>query len=330
MTRPARQPRRAGGEGTKRVGCTSQCVGRFRLAAGLASSPRSAGRIGDGLCDCRVGRPLFTLTVSGILTMKLSAGRARSRLDRFAPRLPDGRRRAASRCSASGDRPRRRRPPRPPTAGAGGAAGRQASPRPSAATSSSTSSSRCGWVFGIILLIVSIALVALVRAAVMDLRMGAAIPPGFVEDFTDTVNKRQFKDAYELAKDDDSFLGRVLTTGMSRLQYGIEDAREAAFNMVESIKAGKEQSCRLPGHHRHAGAAARPGRHGVRHDPRLHGAGRISSRQFDVLADKHLARPRGDAARHRPVGAGHLLPRVLQEPADRASRWTRPTSPTTC
>src|SRR5438132_7461693 len=28
---------------------------------------------------------------------------------------------------------------------------------------------------------------------------------------------------------------------MGRLQYGLEDAREAAVNMVESIKAGKEQ-----------------------------------------------------------------------------------------
>ena len=36
-------------------------------------------------------------------------------------------------------------------------------------------------------------------------------------------------------------LARVLTTGMGRLQYGIEDAREAAFNMVETIKSGKEQ-----------------------------------------------------------------------------------------
>ena len=49
------------------------------------------------------------------------------------------------------------------------------------------------------------------------------------------------KAAYDLAKGDESFLGRVLTTGMSRLQYGIEDAREAAFNMVESVKSSKEQ-----------------------------------------------------------------------------------------
>ena len=75
----------------------------------------------------------------------------------------------------------------------------------------------------------------------MELRLGSAIPPTFVEDFTETVNKRRFKEAYELAKEDTSFVARVLTAGMSRLQYGIEDAREASFSMLESVKAGKEQ-----------------------------------------------------------------------------------------
>jgi biopolymer transport protein ExbB len=98
-----------------------------------------------------------------------------------------------------------------------------------------------GWVFGPMILVISVALVALIVLLAMDLRMGGAIPPGFVEEFTDTVNKRRFKEAFDMARNDNSFLARVLTAGMGRLQYGIEDAREAAFNMVESIKASKEQ-----------------------------------------------------------------------------------------
>src|SRR5438132_3967272 len=97
-----------------------------------------------------------------------------------------------------------------------------------------------GWVMGIVLGSVSVAMVFLIVLLFIDLRLGAAIPPGFVEEFTDTVNKRRFKEAYELAKNDGSFLARVLSTGMSRLQYGIEDAREAALNMVETIRTGKE------------------------------------------------------------------------------------------
>ena len=68
-----------------------------------------------------------------------------------------------------------------------------------------------------------------------------AIPPGFVDEFTDTVNKRKFKEAFDMARNEPSFLGQVLTAGMSRLQYGLEDAREAAMNTLEAIKSDKEQ-----------------------------------------------------------------------------------------
>src|SRR5262249_25411954 len=98
-----------------------------------------------------------------------------------------------------------------------------------------------GPVFGPILLLVSIALVALIVLLAMDLRMGVAIPPGLVEDFTATVTKRRFKEGFERCRHDSSFLARVLTAGMGRLQYGIEDSREASVNMVESIRASKDQ-----------------------------------------------------------------------------------------
>jgi biopolymer transport protein ExbB len=95
--------------------------------------------------------------------------------------------------------------------------------------------------FWIVLLPTSIWLIAMVVLLSLDLRMGQAIPGGFVDDFTDTVNKRRFKEAYDMARSDPSYLGRVLTAGMARLQYGLEDAREAAFNTLEGIKSDKEQ-----------------------------------------------------------------------------------------
>jgi biopolymer transport protein ExbB len=98
-----------------------------------------------------------------------------------------------------------------------------------------------GIVFGPILLFLSMALVALIILLALDLRLEAAIPPAFVQQFTDTVNQRRFKDAFDLARTNPSFLAKVLTGGMSRLQYGLEDARDAALNMVDSIRASKEQ-----------------------------------------------------------------------------------------
>ena len=95
--------------------------------------------------------------------------------------------------------------------------------------------------FWIILLPTSIWLIAMVVLLTLDLRMSAAIPAGFVDEFTDTVNKRKFKEAYDMARNDSSYLGRVLTAGMARLQYGIEDAREASTNTLEAVKSDKEQ-----------------------------------------------------------------------------------------
>jgi biopolymer transport protein ExbB len=97
-----------------------------------------------------------------------------------------------------------------------------------------------GLFFGPLLFLVSVGLVAIIVLLAMDLRLGVAIPPKFVEDFTNTVNQRQFREAFEMAKAEPSFLGKVLTAGMGRLQYGIEDAREVAYHTIESIKASKE------------------------------------------------------------------------------------------
>lgn len=95
--------------------------------------------------------------------------------------------------------------------------------------------------FWCILIPTSLTLLGLVVWLLLDLRGGAAIPAGFVDEFTDTVNKRRFKEAFDMAKEDSSYLGRVLTAGMGRLQYGLEDAREAAANTLDAIKSGKDR-----------------------------------------------------------------------------------------
>jgi biopolymer transport protein ExbB len=97
-----------------------------------------------------------------------------------------------------------------------------------------------GIVFGLIFAAISIGMVALIIILLLDLRMGEAVPPAFVEEFTEMVNKRQFKQAYELCRNDSTFIARVLTAGMGRLQYGIEDAREAMAAMGDSVRAGKD------------------------------------------------------------------------------------------
>ena len=97
-----------------------------------------------------------------------------------------------------------------------------------------------GILFGLLFAAISVGMVALIILLLLDLRLGEAVPTAFVDEFTNMVNKRQFKQAYDLCKSDSSFLARVLTAGMGRLQYGIEDAREAMMGMVETVKSGKD------------------------------------------------------------------------------------------
>ena len=94
--------------------------------------------------------------------------------------------------------------------------------------------------FGLIFSVISIGMVALIIILLLDLRLGEAVPPSFVEEFTEMVNKRQFKQAYEICRNENTFVARVLSAGMGRLQYGIEDAREAMSAMNDSVKAGKD------------------------------------------------------------------------------------------
>lgn len=100
--------------------------------------------------------------------------------------------------------------------------------------------SSIGIVFGIIFATISVAIVALIIVLMLDLRMGEAVPAVFVEEFTSMVNHRQFKQAFDLCRADHSFLARVMTAGMARLQYGIEDAREAMLSMLDTVKSSKE------------------------------------------------------------------------------------------
>ncbi len=91
-----------------------------------------------------------------------------------------------------------------------------------------------------LIILISIAMVSLVIIVLLDVRMGECVPPALVEEFTELVNKRQMKQAYDLCRADRSFLAQVMTSGMLRLQYGIEDAREAMAATAEAVKSSKD------------------------------------------------------------------------------------------
>lgn len=89
-----------------------------------------------------------------------------------------------------------------------------------------------GW-FGAVLLLMSFVMVALIMMNVLQVRRDVLMPPDFVEEFEQKINTKDYQGAYESAKADDSFLARVLTNGLSRLNRGYDEAIEGMQEVGE-------------------------------------------------------------------------------------------------
>jgi biopolymer transport protein ExbB len=96
-----------------------------------------------------------------------------------------------------------------------------------------------GWHYTIAFLAISFALVALFVMNLLAARRENVVPPALVEGFEQHLNAKQYQEAYELAKADDSFLGHILSAGLSRVSGGYDEAIEAMQEV------GEEENLRL-------------------------------------------------------------------------------------
>jgi biopolymer transport protein ExbB len=94
----------------------------------------------------------------------------------------------------------------------------------------------CGWVFGPVFLLLSFILVALLVMCFLQIRKAVLLPPALSEQFEQHLEAKEYQPAYELAKNDDSYLGHVLAAGMGKLQSGYP----AAVAAMEEAQ-GEEQ-----------------------------------------------------------------------------------------
>ena len=83
-----------------------------------------------------------------------------------------------------------------------------------------------GWFWGPSFLLVSFILVALIMMNLLQVRRDILLPSQFVEEFEQKLNAKDFQGAYEFARGDESFVGRVLAAGMGRLSRGYPEAVE--------------------------------------------------------------------------------------------------------
>ena len=85
----------------------------------------------------------------------------------------------------------------------------------------------------IIFLALSFTLVALFVMNLLTARRENVCPVHLVEGFESHLNEKQYQEAYELAKADDSFLGQVLSAGLAKLSVGYAPAMEAMQEVGE-------------------------------------------------------------------------------------------------
>lgn len=96
-------------------------------------------------------------------------------------------------------------------------------------------------IIGLCLLIISIYMTALVIRLFMEMRVNEAVPPALIEGLEALIRDREFQKAYDACRDNDSFLARLVRTGVANLPNGRPEAKEAMNGMAEEIVTGMEQ-----------------------------------------------------------------------------------------
>lgn len=84
----------------------------------------------------------------------------------------------------------------------------------------------CGWFWSLVFGLLSFIMVAIIMMNMLQVRRDVLLPSEFVEEFEQKLNAKDFQNAYELARGDDSFVARVLAAGMGRLNRGYAEAVE--------------------------------------------------------------------------------------------------------
>lgn len=87
--------------------------------------------------------------------------------------------------------------------------------------------------YTIAFLFLSFVFVALIVMNFLAIRRQSIVPPELVASFEGLLNEKRYQEAYDLAKNDESFLGKVLAAGLGKLQEGYPQAIEAMQEVGE-------------------------------------------------------------------------------------------------
>ena len=94
-------------------------------------------------------------------------------------------------------------------------------------------------IYLIVFLLISVALVSLMIMNFLAIRRSAVCPPELIDGFQAHLDEKQYQEAFELAKSDESFLGNVLAAGLSKVSTSYKHAVAA----MEDV--GAEENMKL-------------------------------------------------------------------------------------
>jgi len=90
-----------------------------------------------------------------------------------------------------------------------------------------------GLTYSLIFFGLSFTLVSLFVMNLLAVQRDRIVPVGLLEGFEAQLNEKKYQEAYEMAKEDESFLGQVLSAGLAKLSSGYEQAVEAMQEVGE-------------------------------------------------------------------------------------------------
>lgn len=96
-------------------------------------------------------------------------------------------------------------------------------------------------IIGLFIVLLSIYFAAVVVGLFLEFRMKEAVPPQLVEQLEAAIHERKFQEAYDLCRDDNSYLARLVRTGVANLPSGRAEAKESMNTVSEEIVVGMEQ-----------------------------------------------------------------------------------------
>lgn len=93
--------------------------------------------------------------------------------------------------------------------------------------------------YSLVFLLISVTLVSLLVMNLLAARRDTLCPPELIEAFEEKLNNKEFQEAYDMARTDESVLGQVLSAGLPKVSQSYSKALEA----MQEI--GEEESMKL-------------------------------------------------------------------------------------